>query len=236
MKSFVFCVSIFASFSAFSDGGPTGIGGINIGMSKTDYQSAIGINPVDCNAFNGLYDKFRNELRYITPEAKTLCWSRKFKKTGSTENIEIGGISYDVVEADNESSKFINSIGISSKAIFFKDRLISVKINFPKVDVETLMAKYGLPKINNKMKINICKNRIGNEFESSVGEIDAVWTNGEITAILRKEKIPPRETCTDGMDALYYIIEERKQLEPIEAAINNFLNKIAKTTTKDSPF
>ncbi|MBK8570139.1 MAG: hypothetical protein IPN81_09300 [Nitrosomonadales bacterium] len=77
---------------------------------------------------------------------------------------------------------------------------------------------------------------MGNEFKNKVGKIDAVWTNGDVSAILRKELNSPRKTCSDGFDMLYYIIEERKQLEPIEAAINNFRKEIAKTTAKDSPF
>lgn len=237
MKNFVLCVSIFVSFSAFAAGGPTGVGGISIGMSKAEYQSAIGINPTDCNTFRDRDGKAkRSELKYITPDKKTLCWSFTLSKTGSTENIEVGGISYDVVEANYESSKVVDSIGHSSKAIFLKDRLISIEIYSPKVSVETLTTKYGLPKLNDITKIDICKNRMGNEFKNRVGKIDAVWTNGDINAILRKELNPPRKTCTDGLDMLYYIIEERKQLEPIEAAINNFRKEIAKTTAKDSPF
>lgn len=217
--------------------GPTGIGSVSIGMSKSEYVSAIGINPVDCNTAK---DKDgtpkRREMKSLTPDKKTLCWSFDFEKTGSTENIQLGGISYDVVEANYESSKVVQSIGNSSKAIFVKDRLASIEITFPKVTLNTLTMKYGTPKLLDKTKVEICKNRIGNEFKNQVGTIDAVWNNGEVNAILRTELNPPRQTCTDGFNMQYYIIEERRQLEPIEAAITNFRNEIAKTTAKDSPF
>ena len=117
-----------------------------------------------------------------------------------------------------------------------KDRLISIEIYSPKVNLETLTTKYGPPKLADITKIEICKNRMGNEFNNKVGKIDAVWTNGDVNAILRTELNPPRKTCSDGFDMQYYIIEERKQLEPIEAAINSFRKEIAKTTAKDSPF
>lgn len=217
--------------------GPTGIGSVSIGMSKSEYVSAIGINPVDCNTAKDKDGKpKRNEMKFLTPDEKTLCWDFYFDKKGSTENIQLSGISYDVVEANYNSSKIVESIGNSSKAIFVKDRLVSIEIYAPKVTLDTLTMKYGTPKLLDKTKVEICKNRIGNEFKNQVGTIDAIWNNGEVNAILRTELNPPRETCTDNLNMQYYIIEERRQLEPIEAAITNFRNEIAKTTVKDSPF
>lgn len=217
--------------------GPTGIGSVSIGMSKSEYVSAIGINPVDCNTAKDKDGKpKRSEMKYLDPDEKTLCFGFVFGKTGSTENIQLGDISYDVVEANYESSKFVHSIGNSIKAIFVKDRLISIEIYAPEVSLDTLSTKYGAPKLLDRTKVEICKNRIGNEFKNQVGTIDAVWNNGKVNAILRTKLNPPRETCTDGSDMQYYIIEERNQLEPIEAAINNFRKEIAKTTAKDSPF
>lgn len=237
MKNLALCAGIFFSFSAFAAGGPTNVGGISIGMSKTEYLSAIGITPIDCNTFkDGDGKAKRSELKSLTPEKKTLCWGFALTKTGSTENILVGGISYDVVEANYESSKVVDSIGHSSKAIFLKDRLISIEIYSPKVSLETLTNKYGPPKLAEITKIEICQNRMGSEFKNKVGNIDAVWTNGDVTAILRMKLNPPSKTCSDGFNMKYYIIEERKQLEPIEAAINNFRKEIAKTTAKDSPF
>ena len=237
MKYSALCVGIFVSSSAFAAGGPTNVGNISIGMSRAEYLSAIGITPTDCNTFKDREGKAnRSELKYLTPEKKTLCWGFALTKTGSTENIQVGGITYDVVEANYESSKVVESIGHSSKAIFLKDRLISIEIYSPKVSLETLTTKYGPPRLADITNIEICKNRMGNEFKNKVGKIDAVWTNGDVSAILRKELNSPRKTCSDGFDMLYYIIEERKQLEPIEAAINNFRKEIAKTTAKDSPF
>ena len=237
MKNLALCAGILVSFSAFSAGGPTNVGGIRIGMSKAEYLSVIGITPTNCNTFRDRDGKAnRSESKYLTPDKKTLCWGFTLTKTGSTENIQVGDISYDVVEANYESSKVVASIGHSSKVIFLKDRLISVEIYSPKVTLETLTSKYGSPKLADITKIEICKNRIGNEFKNKVGKIDAVWTNGDVNAILRTELNPPSKTCSDGLDMRYYIIEERKQLEPIEAAINSFRKEIAKTTAKDSPF
>lgn len=217
--------------------GPTGIGSVSIGMSKSEYVSAIGINPVDCNTAKDKDGKpKRSEMKYLTPDEKTLCWLNAFEKRGSTENIQLGGISYDVVQANYESSKIVQSIGNSSKAIFVKDRLVSIEIYAPEVTLDTLTMKYGTPNLLDKTKVEVCKNRIGNEFKNQVGTIDAIWNNGEVNAILRTKLNPPRQTCTDGFNMQYYIIEERRQLEPIEAAITNFRNEIAKKTAKDSPF
>jgi len=238
MKNLALCAGIFVSFSAFAAGGPTNVGGISIGMSKAEYLSAIGITPTDCNTFGSNNGKLiKSELKYLTPDKKTLCYdTRGESSTGTVENIQIGGLSYDVVEANYESSKIVQSIGNSSKAIFFKDRLISIEIYAPKVSLDTLSTKYGAPKLLDKTKVEICKNRIGNEFKNQAGTIDAVWNNGEVDAILRTNLMSPRQTCTDGYKMQYYIIEERKQLEPIEAAINSFRKEIDKATAKDSPF
>ena len=206
-------------------------------MSKAEYVKSIGINPVDCNTYKDRDgNSSMSELKYLIPERKSLCLNYDFEEKGSTENIQVNGLSYDVVEANYEASKVIESIGHSSKAIFFKDRLISLEIIFPKVGLETLTSKYGEPKIEDKRKIEICKNRIGNEFENNVGKLDAVWTNGEVEAKLRAEVSPPRETCTDGITMQYYLLEEPKQLKIIEDAINKYREVISKETAKDSPF
>lgn len=238
MKNIALLAVIFTSSGALAADGPTSIGAVSIGMSKQEYISTIGITPFDCNTIKGkVGNVVRSELKYLYPDKKTLCHEFGIgKKTGTVENIQIGGLSYDVVEADYESSKVVQSIGNSSKAIFIKDRLVSIEIYAPEVSYETLKTKYGSPKINDETNIEICRNRIGNEFKNQVGTIDAVWNNGEVDAILRAEFKSPRETCADGLDMRYYIIEERKQLEPIEAAINNFRKEIDKTTAKDSPF
>lgn len=238
MKNKALWAVIFTSSGALAAGGPTSIGAITIGMSKQEYISAIGISPIDCNRLgNNKGQVIRSELKYLTPDKKTLCYDGRFENnTGTVDNIQVGGLAYDVVEANYESSKVVQSIGNSSKAIFVKDRLVSIEIYAPKVTLDTLSTKYGAPKLLDKTKVEICKNRIGNEFKNQVGTIDAVWNNGEVNAILRTNLTPPRQTCTDGFNMQYYIIEERRQLEPIEAAITNFRNEIAKTTAKDSPF
>jgi len=237
MKSLALCVGIVVSFSVFADVGPTNVGSIRIGMTKAEYLSAIGITPVDCNKSNSKDGKVRmSELKFLTPDDKTLCRGADFMKTGSIENIKVGDISYDVVKANYDSSKIINSIGHSSKAIFQKDRLISIEIYFPKVSLETLTTKYGSPKLANFTKIEACKNIVGNEFKNMIGKIDAIWTNGDVSAIFRTQLNPPRKSCSDGFEMQYYIIEERKKLEPIEAAIENFRKETAKATAKDSSF
>ncbi|MCK0505849.1 hypothetical protein [Aromatoleum anaerobium] len=239
MKNMAFLAVIFTSSGALAaGGGPTSIGAISIGMSKQEYISTIGITPIDCNTLRDNKGQvIRSELKYLTPDRKTLCFDGRFgNSTGTVENIQIGGLAYDVVEANYESSKIVASIGNSSKTIFLKDRLISIEIYSPNVGLETLTTKYGPPRLDDITKIETCKNRMGNEFNNRVGKIDAVWTNGDVSAILRKELNPPRKTCSDGLDMLYYIIEERKQLELIETAINNFRKEVAKTTAKDSPF
>lgn len=244
MKKMAFLAVIVASSGALAAGGPTSIGAINLGMSKQEYISTIGIAPLDCNTLpnNKLESRsngtvIKSELKYLFPDKMSLCFDGRFRnKTGTIENIQIGGFSYDIVEADYTSSKVVQSIGNSSKAIFVNDRLVSIEIYAPKVTLDILSQKYGAPKLLDKTKVEICKNRIGNEFKNQVGTVDAVWNNGEVNAILRTELNPPRQTCTDGLDMQYYIIEERKQLEPIEAAITSFRNEIAKTTAKDSPF
>jgi hypothetical protein len=85
-------------------------------------------------------------------------------------------------------------------------------------------------------KIETCKNKIGNEFKNNIGNLDAVWTNGEVRSIFRDIKRSPRETCTDGYDLQYYILEEPRQLKLIENAIDKYSKNISKEAAKDSKF
>jgi hypothetical protein len=243
MKNIALLTVLFASSGALAVGGPTSIGTIRIGMSKGEYISAIGINPTDCNTFKNKKDDngdlILSEIKYITSNYKKLCKDYLFRKTGSTENINVGDISYDVVNADYESSNYIRSIGNSIEAIFIKDRLIRIKMYSPKVSFNTLSIKYGSPNIVNKKNIEICKNNTGDALENIVNEVDGVWSNGEVNAILSMEISPPLTCNNIGSNIIkfgYYIIEERKQLELIEASINNFRKEIDKATAKDSPF
>jgi hypothetical protein len=182
---------------------------------------------VSCNDLRDKDGKAqRSEIKYLTPDRKTLCFP---SKTGSIENIQIEGLSYDAIEANYESSH-------SSKAIFFNDRLISLEIYVPKVNLETLRTKYGNPKMIDQRKIETCKNKIGNEFKNNIGNLDAVWTNGEVRSIFRDIKRSPRETCTDGYDLQYYILEEPRQLKLIENAIDKYSKNISKEAAKDSKF
>lgn len=234
----ILCVYIFTSFEAFAGGGPTSLGSISMGMSKAEYVSAIGITPLDCNTYIDSDGKpKRSEMKYLTLKNRTLCWVALVKdKTASIENIQVGGLSYDVIETNLNSSEFIETVGHSSKAIFLKDRLISLEIYAPKVSLETLTAKYGAPKFADNRKTEICRNKIGNEIKNSIGNLDTVWVNGEVRSILRIINSSPRKTCTDGLDLQYYILEEPRQVKLIEDAINKHLEDISLNSAKDSPF
>lgn len=225
------------SLDALAGVGPTSIGNFRIGMNKAEYISAAGIVPVDCNKSKGVEPQvIRAEMEDLNVDRNMLCFDFRSSKTGIIENIQVAGVSYDVVQADYKSSKPIDSLGNSVKAIFLNDRLISIKITFPNVDVETLSVKYGQPSITDKTKIEICKNRIGNEFKNRVGHTDAVWVNEGISAIYRIEQNAPRDTCSDGLEMNYYLIEDENQMKLINSAIINFRNASAKSAAKDSVF
>lgn len=229
MKKLAILVGTFVTFSTCAaGGGPTNIGDLYIGMSKTEYLLAIGTTLPDCSKVkdqNG--NTNRADLRDLSPAKRSLCSNYKYLKSGSVENIQIGSISYDVVKVWSETSKTIASLGTNSEAIFLKDRLISIKIYNPRISLETLTAKYGLPKQVDSRKVQICQNQIGNRFENTVGNLDAVWSNGEVNATFRVERNPPVRTCTDGYSFTAYILAESKQLELIDAAINNVRAEIA---------
>ena len=237
IKNLLFSSLIFIPLASHAGAGPTGIGVVKIGMNKAEYISAIGIQPVNCNTFKDSNGKTkRSEMKYLKAESKTLCFGFSFRESGSMENIKVKGVSYDVIEAGYASSKFIKSVGNSSKAIFYKDRLISLEITFPEVGLETLVAKYGQPKLVDKREIEVCSNRMGNKFNNDVGKLDAVWVNGKINTILRADTSSPRKTCTDGITMRYYIIEEPNGLKTIENAIVKYRSEITKEEVKDSPF
>ena len=242
MKQILLFALMIIPFAAFAGDGPTSMGRITIGMSKVDYISTIGIKPVNCNTYKDRDGKLkRSEMKYLRPDEKTLCYGFGFGETGSIENINVSGLSYDVIEADSRSSiggasEYLKQFGHSSKAIFFKDRLISIEITFPNVGLETLEAKYGAPKLVDNRDIEVCKNRMGNEFNNKVGDLDAVWVNGKVQAILRADTSSPRKTCTDGITMQYYILQEPDQVNLIEIAINKHLRAISKEEIKENPF
>jgi len=242
MKKILIIALMIVPFTAFAGGGPTSLGKITIGMSKSDYISTIGINPLNCNTYKDADGKLkRSELKYLRPDDKTLCFGFSFGETGSIENIDVSGLSYDVIEAESRSSiggasEYLKQFGHSSKAIFFKDRLISIEITYPNVGIKTLAAKYGEPTLVDNRDIEVCKNRMGNEFNNKVGNLDAVWTNGMVQAILRADTSSHRETCTDGITIQYYILQELDKVKLIENAINRHLEEISKEEIKDSPF
>jgi hypothetical protein len=82
----------------------------------------------------------------------------------------------------------------------------------------------------------MCQNRVGNEFKNAVGNLDAVWINGEVRAVLRSRTSAPHETCTDGVTIPYYILEEPRQLKLIEDSINQYRSDISKQEVKNNPF
>lgn len=239
MKKVLICwASIVLAVDANAEQGPTAVGSLSIGMNKSEYIAAIGISPVNCNTFK---DKDGKVLlaapKSLSVETKHLCYDFRIgRKTGTVETVQVINVSYDVVQADYESSKLVQSLGNSSKAIFVQDKLISLEIYSPKVTLEALASKYGAPKVIDKSKIETCQNRIGNEFRNQIGNIDAVWTNGDVNAVLRTAKRPPRNTCTDNYEMQYYIIEDRKQVALIESAILRLKEDLSRQTVKESPF
>ena len=243
MKQIFIFALIIMPFTAFAGAGPTSMGNITIGMSKADYISTIGVKTVNCNTSKDRDGQLRrSEMKYLQPDTKTLCYGPSFDdETGSIENINVSGLSYDVIEANSRSSiggasEYLKQFGHSSKAIFFNDRLISIEITFPNVGLEILAAKYGEPKLVDNREVEVCRNRMGNEFKNRVGNLDAIWVNGKVQAILRADISSPNKTCTDGITMQYYILQEPEQLSIIENAINKYLKRVSNEAIKDNPF
>ena len=231
---------------ALAQSGPTSLGKVEIGMSMASFKAAIALSPVDCASFIDTDGKLkRSEIKYLRKDQKTLCWplvlrSPRFNKSGSIENIQIGGLSYDVIEGSDASSNLIKEVGDASKAIFIGDRLVSLEIYSPKVTLEILTSKYGPPIVLNGMRVESCRNRIGAEFKNDVGKLDLVWTNGDVNAILRTVKLPPRDTCTEDNTYQYYILQKSEQIKAIEDAIEGANEKqrgeLMRESVKDSKF
>jgi len=237
MKYLLFFVFTLFSSNLFAGTGPTGLGPVHIGMSKAEYISATKIKPVNCNiAKRDSGESAMSGLESISIKNKELCWAFLFNETGSVENIQVGNLSYDVIQTNYSSSKFFQSIGNGIKAFFIKDRLISIEIYAPKVSIETLIAKYGEPKLVDKRKNEECTNGMGNKFNNNIGQLDGVWANGKVKSILRAETSSPNRTCTDGSTLHYYILEEPKQIKIIEKAIRKYKKSIAKKAVNNSPF
>lgn len=79
MKKMIIIALMILPFTAFAGGGPTSLGDITIGMSKSDYISVIGINPVNCNTYKDRDGKLkRSEMKYLRPDDKTLCYGFSF--------------------------------------------------------------------------------------------------------------------------------------------------------------
>lgn len=239
MKILTFLGIALLSFNAFAFNGPTGVAGIAIGMNKSDYLSFLRITPDDCNKGKDLGQGIVfSGIESLSPENKSLCHDFRLgkKRTGIIENVEVNGIVYDVVQANYQSSESVRAIGNSIKAIFIKDRLISLEIYSPEVSLEILESKYGPAALKNNVRIKTCQNKIGGIFENRIGDIDAVWTAGEVNAIYRRKKTAPRETCTDGIEILYYILEETRQVKLIESAIMSLKKQANTSLAKDSKF
>lgn len=234
-RAVVVCAILALCVEARAAEGPTAIGALSIGMSEADYIAAIGITPFDCNTSKDS-KVLVAETKALSADTKQLCYDFRANKSGTVETVKLKEVSYDLVQADYASSKVIASIGNASKAILLQDRLISLEIYAPKVTLDTLVAKYGTPKLVDKSKLETCQNRMGNEFKHQVGRIEAVWTRGDVRAVLRTQKHPPRNTCTDNYDMQYYVIEDSKAVGMIESAIASLNKDLARTTVKDSPF
>jgi hypothetical protein len=197
-------------------------------MSKEAYISAIEVKPVDCNKKQNQ----RFPITSLSTKEKALCWPG-----GEYSGIsEIGGISYDNIIVFGESSKVLDSLGFMSHAFFLEDRLIILKIYSPKVSLDMLTVKYGLPRMIDNSKTEICTNKIGNKFDNRVGIVDAAWSNGKVRAVFRAIFKKPTITCTDTSVLSYYILEESGQLAIIETAIEESKSDLAKKKASDSPF
>lgn len=232
----IIVVAMFA-FDASADPGPTNIGPISIGMSKESYLAAANVKGVDCNAEkNAAGEKQRTGLGALRPDNKALCWSFLFAKVASVETVTVNGVSYDVISTDYDVEGFLDTIGHNVEAVFLDDRLVSLEIYSPKVDIKTLTSKYGAPKLNDNQKVDYCKNAMGAEFNNKVGDIDAVWQNGEVQAIYRIKAGAPRRTCTDGITLDYYILQEPKKVQVIDLAINAYLKSLEDKKVQGSLF
>lgn len=213
------------------------LGSIFLGMTQSEYLSTIGISPINCNTYRDKNGRaHRYELKDLSEETKTLCLDFSFRETGSTETINIGNISYDVVEANYESSPVINNYGNSSKAIFFENKLIYLEIYSPKVDLETLTSKYGNPKLIDDTTTEVCTNKIGGKFNNEVGNAYALWKKNNAERILRVKKHSPHKTCTDGFSMMYYILQYPNQLQIITNAIIKYKRKLQQQEINKSPF
>lgn len=236
MKKNNFATVLFflASFKAYAGVGPVSVGDIYIGMSKSKYISVLKIKPVDCSKYK--YDdgtSMKAEMKYLNPQSKTLCDPMD---VGTIETNKVNGLSYDAIHISQDSGESMSAIGSSSDAFFINDRLVGLNIMLPKVDAQSLIIKYGEPKIVDQQKTETCKNRIGNEFNNVVGKLDAVWVNGNVEAIYRSEKLPPEKTCTDGLTINYYILQEPESVKLIDDAIIQYQGNITKENSKASPF
>jgi hypothetical protein len=117
MKTGTTIACMLVSVEVLAQSGPTSLGSIEIGMSKAAFSAAIGVTPVDCNSFRGGDGKpARSDLRFLNTDNRTLCWSYNFDNAAAIENVQVSGLSYDVIEAKYSSSAYIKSIGNGSKA------------------------------------------------------------------------------------------------------------------------
>jgi hypothetical protein len=224
--------------------GPTGIGDVRMGMSKAEYLLAVGLkNPIDCdkekNVKKGSTESLGSSIFaapvsrrdiscYGSGKSKNLL-TKEINKRGTIANVQIEGISYDVIK-NGHDSEFLRSIGNVTYAIFLEDRLVNLEIFGSKINVETLTHKYGPPKmvemVGNK-KIEVRQNRIGNMFGD--GAVGATWNNGGIDATLWREYRPLLRS-----DLLIYTLEETKSVKLIDEAIEKF--KISRKIMVDTPF
>ena len=247
----IFISFLFFGCSENTTNAPNSIGNIQIGMNKTEYLSEIGlVSPIDCKtlkdkngelvqfdlrSLNTLSTLFLSPCLFYFMESTTKD-AIKSQQNGIDDTIHIDGITYNYIYANKKASKAIEPIGEDITAIFLKNKLIGIEIRDPKVTSDTLKIKYGNPKINDRRQTEICQNRAGSKFEHKIGFLDAVWSNGKISATYRINLIRPRKTCTDNENFITYLIEESKQMESIRSAINTYKEDAKRIETKSSPF
>lgn len=212
-------LALAASVEAVADPGPTSIGPIKMGMSKAEYLTAVNVKGGECK----LDEKTQQDRsKLLGPDQKSLCFMSGYMPSGkvaSVETVNVNGVSYDVIYAIYLGG-FFETIGARRvEAVFYSDRLVSLTMYDPEVDIKTLASKYGKPTMIDRRKVEHCKNNLGAEFNNEVGNLDFVWNNEAIRATYRINVTSPIRTCTDGVSSIYYILEEPSKVAIIDRAI-----------------
>jgi hypothetical protein len=209
MKKGLLCMLTALSFNVFAEGGPTSAGDFSIGMSREKFILVDRIILVSCETGSD----FSIEITRFCADG--------FSNTVGSSKYSLNGVEWEVMRLNYQIPSvkpLISWIG-PIYALFYKDRLIRLKIKGPSIDIETLISKYGKPKESINIEKKECQNKGGARFENEVGNLDFIWTNGAVRAVLRVKSNEPQKTCTDGDKEVFYILEEPSTVKIIEDAI-----------------